>query len=241
MSSVYIDLETLPDMSDGVLDKITEEVAANFKAPSNLTKAQAGADLGWTGDKLKYTAAAEVVAAWEQEFASTKAREVAEQQWRKQALDPDYGRVCSAVFTLDGNEYHSFMCEDEKELLECMWITLMRLIPGSDFYAIGHNITFDLGFLWKRSIIHDLPIPFKLRPHGRHGHDYFCTMRHWAGYNGRISQSRLCDILGIKGKPEGMDGSEVLDAYLAGKYAEILEYNKEDVRQVFEICQRINR
>lgn len=241
MSKVFIDLETLPDMSEGVLERITKEVKADFKAPSKFTKAEAGADLGWTGDKLKFTAAAEVIKAWEERFAEEKAGEVAEQIWRKQALNPEEGRICSAVFTLDGDSHYSFMCEDEKELLECMWITLMNLIPGSDFYCVAHQAKFELNFLWKRSIIHNLTIPFKLKPHGRHGSDFFCTMTHWAGFNKFISQDKLCKLLGIEGKPDGIDGSKVLDAYLAGEHDKILAYNKDDVEKLFQIHNRINR
>ena len=55
-----------------------------------------------------------------------------------------------------------------------------------------------------------------------------------------MSQDNLCKALGIKGKPDDIDGSKVWDFYKAGKIDEIEDYNRDDVDKVRQIYNRIN-
>jgi predicted PolB exonuclease-like 3'-5' exonuclease len=79
-----------------------------------------------------------------------------------------------------------------------------------------------------------------LKWQGRHGIAFFCTMEAWAGFNKRISQDALCEILGLEKKPDDIDGSKVYDYYLAGEIDKIVEYNKHDVKTVREIYKRVS-
>lgn len=241
-----IDIETLPNMAEGELERITKEVAENFKAPSGLTKTQACADLGLTGDKAKYTSKDDAIALWEKELASEKCGDVAMDQWRRQALDPNAGSILSIGFRCgDGDIWcESIGSRSEFELLLCFWEHLKRSLKHSNWaerqpYFIGHNVPFDLEFIWKRSIILGVNRKTAIKPHGRHGSDFFDNMQQWAGFKGRISQDRLSGILGIEQKPSDITGANVFDHYQAGNIERIKEYNVHDVETVEAIYNRI--
>ena len=53
-----------------------------------------------------------------------------------------------------------------------------------------------------------------------------------------ISQDNLCRALGLPPK-DIMKGSDVYQYWKDGRYDEILEYNKEDVRTVRDIHKRM--
>jgi hypothetical protein len=246
----YIDIETLPNMAEGELERITKEVAENFKAPSSLTKTQACADLGLTGDDAKYTSKDDAIAKWEERFASEKCGDVAMEQWRKQALNPDEGSILSIAFKCEGGDMwcQSIGDQSEFELLLNFWEQLRDRtseIVGAlcrrnhDPYFVGHNVPFDLAFIWKRSVILGVNCKTNIKPHGRHGSDFFDTMQAWAGYKQRISQDRLSKILGIEQKPSDISGSNVFDHYMAGNIERIKEYNMHDVETVEAIYNRI--
>ena len=113
--------------------------------------------------------------------------------------------------------------------------------PGSNHrppFFIGHNITFDLKFIWQRCVILGICPNFSLPFTGRHASHFHCTMQAWAGYGGRISQDRLCKALGMPGKADGIDGSKVWDCVKSGDTASVLAYNVNDVETVFELYRR---
>jgi len=202
--------------------------------------------------ELKYSAAAEVVKQWEQRFSVEKAPEVAKEQWRKQSLSADNGGqiLCISLCTNDGF-MASFKGDTDKQILEefCFFLSeklslykpnSKKILGRCNPYFVGHNIPFDLEFIWKRAVINSVNVPFKIKPHGRHGSDFYDTMQAWAGFKGRISQDRLAKLLGLEEKPSDINGSNVLDHYLAGDIDRILEYNRYDVETVKAIYDRIN-
>lgn len=237
MSKVFLDIETLPNMDDGEVERIADTM--EFKAPSSLSKGQAAADLGLSDADVKYKSKDDVVAMWVERFKDEKRVEMAHDIWRKQALNPDEGMILSIVARIESGDVFAACSDSEDMLIDGFWNWCWSKIPHGDFYAIGHNVKFDLGFLWKRSIINGVALPYRLKPHGRHGQDFFCTMTHWAGYGQFISQDKLSRILGLPEKPDDINGSNVLDHYLAGDLDRILEYNRHDVETVYEIYQRI--
>jgi hypothetical protein len=230
--NVFLDIETVP-----CADKtpFLEEARTNFKAPSGMTKAQAGADLGLSADEIKFTSAGDLTARWEKEMAEQKAPEVADAAWRKTALDGTKGRVLSIAWRLDNgaNGLSINNPDDERETLQSFIDGLTDALTthgnGRPPFFIGHNITFDLKFLFRRCVILGIRPPFPLPFHGRHDKDYFCTMEHWCGYGERISLANLCAALNIESDND-IDGSMICDMWLAGRYAEIAAYNMDDVK-----------
>lgn len=246
--NVYLDIETLPSMAEGELERITKEVSENFKAPSSLTKTQACVDLGLIGNDAKFTSKDDAIAQWEAKFAKEKSGDVAMEQWRRQALDPNSGQILSIGFKVDGVEARceSYGQGGETGLISWFWHRLtydMNItrptIVGIRPYFIGHNVPFDLEFIWKRSIILGVECLAPIKPHGRHGADFFDNMQQWAGFKGRISQDRLAGILGIEQKPSDITGANVFDHYQADNIERIKEYNIYDVETVEAVYNRI--
>lgn len=239
MANVILDIETCP-----AADKqpFIDDARMNFKAPSDLTKAQAGADLGLTGDALKFANKDEVIARWEKEMAEKKAPEVAEAAWRKTALDGTKGRVLSIAWKLSSGASGLHIGDplNERETLQSFidGISEALLSHGSSRppFFIGHNVTFDLKFLFRRCVILGVRPLFELPFKGRHDKDYFCTMESWCTRGEFISLANLTAALGIESSNE-IDGSMICDYWLAGRYAEIGAYNQDDV----ELTEKVYR
>lgn len=95
---------------------------------------------------------------------------------------------------------------------------------------IGHRIKdFDLRFLQQRFIVNKLDPQIDFYLDKKDG--IFDTMQAWAGYrsNAMVSLAELCQALGVPVKTNGLDGSKVWEAVLAGEFEKIAEYNCEDV------------
>ena len=73
--NVFLDIETIP--GESCREEFIAEAVANFKAPSSLTKTQACADLGLTGDDAKFTAKDDAIRQWTERFNVERAPEVA--------------------------------------------------------------------------------------------------------------------------------------------------------------------
>jgi predicted PolB exonuclease-like 3'-5' exonuclease len=238
--NVYLDIETIP--RQGAYPEFLAAETESFTAPSSLTKAKACSDLGLIGDDAKYTSKDDAIAKWCAKFAAEKAPEVAGEKWRKTALDANHGEIAVICLSIDGETVAKFNRVDGSEvsIIVNFLDYLHGILDGRKPYFVGHNIPFDLRFLHHRAIITGTGLQgFNFPFAGRHGHDYFDTMQEWEGFKGRISQDRLCKLLGIEGKPDGIDGSKVWDYWKAGKYSEVADYCQDDVEKVIQMYKRI--
>jgi len=242
--NVYIDIETLPSPDR---DAFIQDARDNFKAPSTLTKGQAGADLGITGNDLKFASADDIKARWEKEMASVKADEVGDEKWRRTALDGTYGRVLAIGYKVDRGETKVVYCysEDEAGFLMAAFSEIMEDLESVHDQAskrkpvfIGHNVVFDLKFLFRRAAILNVKPPFDLPFQGRHENSFYCTSKAWCEFKEYISLDNLCKALGIPGK-DGFDGSMVYDAWANGEHDKIREYCADDVNKVVAIHKRL--
>ena len=219
--NVYLDIETIPDQSEGARDKI----AVSIQAPVAMSKSET--IQAWHSGEGKYKGAKE---------------KAIEDKWRKTALDGTYGEVISISFAVAQGKIISLyrkLEESEKELLTCFVEGVKEAMKERHPYFIGHNIQFDLKFLFRRCVINNVDMPFKFPFKGRHEGTYFCTMEAWCGYGERISQDRLCKALGIEGKPDDIDGSKVWDVVQSGDIERVVEYNRDDVDKVRQIHSRL--
>lgn len=238
--NIVIDIETCP-----AVDKqpFIDESRNNFEAPSDLTKDQAGKDLNLVGYDLKYKSKADVIALWEKKMASIKCEAVGEEAWRKTALDGSKGRLLSISWASDTESHTSINNPDLEDMtlygfLSSLTRHLEKHGKGRPPFFIGHNLVFDLKFLFRRCVILGINPGFELPFQGRHDKDYFCTMQAWCEFKELISMDNLCLALGLPGKGD-MDGSQVCDYWLAGKYNEIAAYNKADVAKTMQIYKRL--
>lgn len=247
---LFLDIETIPEQ--GGYDAFLEDALNNFKAPSDLTKGKACADLGLTGDKAKYTSKDDAIAMWCEKFSKEKAPEVAEHEWRRTSFNGAKGELVSIAWALEDDEVISvhrsatekdgeLILSSEAEMLTSFYESVSKKLRMRPVFFVGQFIGgFDLPFLFHRSVINNVAPPFDINFNGRHGHAFYDTQIAWAGYKGRMSQDNLCKALGIKGKPSDIDGSKVWDFVKSGDVERVAEYNRDDVEKNREIYKRLN-
>lgn len=228
---VFFDAETVPSQVQFARDQVRQTI----KPPATLKKAESIAS--W----------------WENESPAA-----IEEAWRKQAFDASVGELISISWATDADtEAHCVIRgpgESERDLLAEFFKRLQLqledgairdhrgdLIFDDGPFFIAHNAAFDLGFIWRRSIILGIRPPFRVPgPNAREPKDYGCTMRAWSGWKDAISLDRLCRALGVPTPKGDLDGSKIIDAWLAGELDRIAEYNRDDVIATRACWYRLN-
>lgn len=225
--TIFFDIETLPARDPRLIEEIVETIAP----PSRMSKA-------------------ETIARWEAEEKPAAILEAV----AKTSLDGGTGRLASIAFAIGDGD---IMCEVAVEEDGTSSEDTERWLIGAFFSACedvkakyagappimaGHAILqFDLRWLWKRAVILGVQVPWWW-PHNAKSWDQdrvYDTMVAWEGPSGRIRQDILARRLGIVGKPNGMDGSQVAKAWADGEFDRIRSYNADDVRCVREIYRRL--
>jgi len=220
---IYLDIETIPQQPEA---ETKAEIAATIQAPAQMSKA-------------------ETIAAWhagEGSYAGVKDAMI-EETYRKTSFDGGKGEIISIAFAVGDDPVlcvHRGIYADESVMLRAAADAMLDILCGRSPFFIGHNIGgFDLKFLFQRYVINRINPQLDFKHWGRHGSQYYDTMQAWAGYGNRVSQDNLCKALGIAGKPDDIDGSQVWDFYKAGKIERIAEYNADDVEKVRQIHKRL--
>ena len=212
----YIDIETIPDQREGAKERAGDLV----KHPANMSKQE-------TIDK------------WEIE----KKPALVDEAWLKTSLNGAYGEIISAALAVGDGEIISVSRDlggSEGDMLQTLFDCIGADNKTPPFY-IEHNVTFDLKFIWQRSVILGIKPPFDINWQGRHGQHYFDNMQAWAGFREYIKQDLLCELLGIKSTLEfNMDGSQVWSEVEAGNISKVAEYNRDDVYKAREIYKKLN-
>lgn len=224
--SLVLDLESLPSLAPGA----REAAKARVKVPGNYSKPESIA---------KYI------------------EENAEEEYRRTALDGGYGELLCVSFAYDDGSpitYSRFgfdtLAPDadtnivdigEKVLLKEVLYQLSTLPQFG--VVIGHNITWDLKFLYQRAVIHGL-VPEYIRvlpisPSPWAG-QVFDTSYAWTWDKNRgIKLGELCNILGVPSPKDGLDGSQVFDAFQEGGLHEIIKYAEQDVVATRAVYKRL--
>jgi len=231
--NVFIDLETIPDQSEGAIEAIAESIAVSV--PSDLTKPKLMDAIG-TDDK--YKTVPELKEIWLDMFGQDQKMIQAKEKWLKTSFDGGYGEIICIGFELN----HGTEClyGDEKRILKSFWDYIGDELNGRKPFFIAHNAKFDIPFLWKRSVINNVAVPNGFNPHGRHGVSHYCTMEAWAGYGNRISLNNLAKILGCESKTEGMSGDQVWPEFKKGNIEKIANYCKQDVNVLRQVYNKMN-
>jgi 3'-5' exonuclease len=156
--------------------------------------------------------------------------------FRNTSFQGEFGRIICIGYAIDDDETDCLV-GDEKEILRKFWS-----IAKDARLFVGHNLMeFDLRFIFKRSIIHNIR-PSREMSFARYRSDpIFDTMKEWEKWGSQgVSLHRLTTALGITSpKEEGIDGSKVYDYFLAGKVDEIAEYCKRDVEATRAVYKRM--
>ncbi len=166
---------------------------------------------------------------------------------RYMALRPEFGHViCIGMGhdsrgrgELETKALAAGAVEDERALLEGFW----DVVRGArDWRFVSYNgLAFDVPYLLRRSIYLGVPSTAVLpaRPFAPDSH--FDVMRMLANWE-RTDAVRLdvvAELLGLRKWPPGMEGSQVLGLWRAGRVAEIEAYCLGDVRLAYEIFLRV--
>ncbi len=209
MSKLFIDLETSQAQDVSIIN----DVVANMKAPASYKKQETIEK--WLADNVDSAVA-------------------------KTSFDGWAGELVSIGFAVDDDEAICFIRkpgESERRLLIDFFDYLI-MEYGVNFNPlwIAHNVEFDLPFLYKRMVVHNVapPIPFPVMPKAWDKQVY-CTMYNSTTGKPGGSLNRIAKVLGLGQKTEGIDGSQINQAWLDGRGAEIAEYNRQDV----ELCRAI--
>ena len=225
---IYLDIESIPGQSNWVREHIAKTVKhpATHKKPESIER--------WYAEK---------------------APAAIDEAWRKTALNATLGEIIVIGWAIDdGLTYSVSRMPEESEfsLLTAFFAQLSQTTKNAELENIndqynksepvfaGHNVLFDLGFIWKRSIINNVAmttrIPYDEKPWSKAIID---TCQMWKG-NSRdsASMSVLCKAFGID-YPDDMDGSKVWDEVIAGNILKIAAYCEGDVERCRLMYQRM--
>lgn len=178
-----------------------------------------------------------------------------EEAFRNLALTGDYGRVLTIGIIIEhhgevircgclGRDRESMLFhQEERRTLSGFWKLLAAFNPSRDL-IVGHNIiSFDLPFIYKRSVINRVNPTVKLNFARYRSQPMFDTMMEWNKWDMRklISLDELARILGLESsKNTGMNGSRVYDRFCEGNHSDIADYCMADVEVVRKIFYRMN-
>lgn len=214
MDKLYFDIETVPTQRQDLKDLIAETI----KCPGNIKKPES--ILKWEREDKP--------AAIEKAILST-------------SLDGAFGEIISIAWAINDDPINGIIRKlDQTETALLLKFNQIvndaKSFEGTLQFA-GHNIVnFDLRFIWQRMLIKQVPIPLELRAAiEARPNDWtknFDTMLFWGGAYSKdwASVEKLCTVFNVENpKQVGLDGSKVWEYIQAGKYDEVLAYNKWDV------------
>ncbi len=232
---VYFDAETLPPLYD---NEGLEKFKQTIKVDGRIKKEEA---------KQKW-----IEENWEEQF-------------RKLAVNTNKADFATFAFSLNKEKTRCFINEEKdgkrfnEDIVNALYDSIReKVIELSDFDIsslseeernndefmkfvdikwCGFNIRkFDLDLLWKHAVKAKHRKLQRLIPRGRFDNNVIDLMEVFNGPEIKYtSQQEVCDFLGIKGKPDEIDGSQVFDFWIQGRKDEIAEYNIFDVEKVIEM------
>ena len=225
MAICYIDIESAPTTNTDVI----EAIRSSIKHPNNISKPQ-------------------TIEKWYAENAESAYQEA----YRKTALDGLFGSIVSISWAIDDNPVTGIIRLPDQPESDLLNMVLGQLANVSDSRGnrvgiskwVGHCVsTFDIRFIWQRCVINRINPPIKLPVDAKPWDNvFFDTRTAWTGgsssYSGKSSLGAMAPVFGLH--KSDMDGSMVYDAYLAGEYDRILQYNKEDVEDCRTLYKRMN-
>lgn len=227
---LILDIETVPSQSQ----EVRERIEAGVKPPGNITKEDS-------------------LAKWNKE----KAPEIAHEKWLKTALDGTYGEIICICWAVDEGEVHSVsrrMGESEREMLANFYNAVKEELkvarvsqggPDIDITAspmmVGHNVGFDIRFLWQRSVLLQVTPSFHLPVNAAPwSGKYFDTMTTWAGVRDFVKLDAIARAFGLEGKGD-MSGADVWPLVKEGRIDEVVKYCTGDVEDTRTVAKYMER
>lgn len=136
---------------------------------------------------------------------------------------------------------------EEAKILQDFSNLLSTKFNRKEVVLCGHNIKeFDLPYLCRRMIIHQIDIPLQINSMGKKPWEitHLDTMELWkfGDYKHFTSLKLLCKILNIPTPKDDIDGSQVAEVYYKEKNIDrIIIYCEKDVLAVAQILLRLKK
>jgi uncharacterized protein YprB with RNaseH-like and TPR domain len=216
VSTIFLDCETLPDLSMAPDDR---RALAEGKVPANYSKP-------------------ETIEKW--------IAENAEEAWRSTALDATRGRILCVGLIVDDGEPWVLWNEDgtldgERVVLERLDDVLAQNHPARVVAHNGHG--FDFPWLARRAMRHDLP---RLSKHFKVGKPWEAkhlvdTLEVWAAPDRATrggSLDAICRFLGLNRGANPISGADVYQRWVDGDHDAIRDHVLDDVRQLRAVHRR---
>jgi len=218
---VYLDCETIPSQRN----EAKARAAARVSPPGNISKA-------------------ETIAKWEAE----KRPGLEDEEWRKSSFDGGWGEcVCICWAVLDEEvsaATRPTIADSEADMLRTFFGSMEGAQirhHGRPITWVGHNIGFDLRFLFQRAVVLGVQPSVQLRQDATPWSGKVVdTMHEWAGTRGSVKLVDLCAALRIDvGHEDTITGAEVWDTYKAGNFDVVLRHCRADVERVRAVHRRL--
>jgi predicted PolB exonuclease-like 3'-5' exonuclease len=127
----------------------------------------------------------------------------------------------------------------EKELIAAFVGRVAELTPQSVTF---NGNSFDLPVLRYRALVNKVSAPgLTARPYfNRYTEDAIDVCDVLSGFNsqGKATLHEICRVMGLPGKPDGIDGSEVAQYHRDGRIKEIADYCETDVVNTYRVWLR---
>jgi 3'-5' exonuclease len=166
---------------------------------------------------------------------------------RYMALRPEFGHViCIGMGhdargrgELETKALTARVVEDERSILEAFWDVVRN---AAEWRFVTYNgLAFDLPYLIRRSIYVGVPpsTGLPLRPYSPDSHfDVMRILSNWERPEA-VRLDVVAELLGLRKWPPGMEGSQVLGLWRAGRVDDIEAYCLGDVRLAYETFLRV--
>lgn len=159
--------------------------------------------------------------------------------YKKQALNSMQGQIVCIGYGYMG-EVDTITLSPEKDCLDLFYFRLKEIVDAirETPTFIGWNIaTFDLPWLWRKAIQHNLSRLRSFIPKDNRNL-YIDLMKVWsAEYKDYVSLDDCAKFLGIE--HEGGSGSDVFDWWQAGEIDKITYHCQQDIKTTMAIYERI--
>lgn len=206
-----LDIECIPNLDAAAI----EEITAAVKAPGNYKKPESIAE--WMAENREG---------------------IVNEQIHKACFAGETGQIICIGWAFDEQEPEA-LTGPEPEILSGFFAKVKQHVQQEALNVIGHNVSFDIRYIWQRAVINGIRPPWQIKWHAKPW-DHHDTMAMWhPDRDKKISLGKLCKALGIQTSKSDLDGSKVWDYYKAGKIQEIAAYCKADVAATRQCYRRM--
>lgn len=206
---LILDIEVVPNVS---AEQIAE-IAAGITAPENYKKPKS-------------------IAEWE---ANNK-QALVDEAVHKACFDGATGKIIVLGWAWN-DEPVTTIYDEEPAMLGKFFENVRTVTNGMTVNVIGHNVAWDVRYIWQRCVINKVKPPSNIKWNGKPW-DYQDTMLMWnPDAQRRTSLDKLCKALGVPTSKGDLDGSKVWQAWKDGRIAEIANYCGADV-EATRACYR---